>query len=58
MSRIYWVNAGRIWDEHDGRADLLSWASNQSIKGRHLHQPNQVHKKNAQEVWYEECKGD
>ncbi|RVX16256.1 hypothetical protein CK203_014380 [Vitis vinifera] len=35
---------------HDGRAQLLSWTSNQATKGRNLHQSSKVYKRSSQKV--------
>ena len=53
---LKWVWWERVWNEYDGRAQLLPWTPIQIKEWWNLQQPSQIHKKTYQEVWVWRCK--
>jgi len=48
--------AGKVWDEYDGRIEVLPWTSDQENRWRHIHTSNQVREGTFEEVQDGRCK--
>jgi len=48
------MHGGRVWNEYDGRAQLIHWTPNQVKEWWDL-QSSQVHKRAYQEIWVRRC---
>lgn len=49
MPRIFLVNVGWVWDEYDGRTEVLPWYSNLSMQGWSVWSSDKIHKGASEE---------
>ena len=50
MQRIFKFNTGWVWDEYDGRAEVLPWYSNQSMQRGSLCSSVKIYKEAHEQI--------
>jgi len=56
MQRFFQAYSGRVWNEYDGRIEVLPWTSSKANRWRHIHTPNKVCEGTSEEVQDGQCK--